>query len=96
MPQPKILFIRYEFHLPFSHSLKEKRKPLKSLKERIKNKFNVSIAEIDAQDEWQRAVLGICILSSNAQQLERQVRQLENFIQDSSEMEIISIQQQWL
>jgi uncharacterized protein YlxP (DUF503 family) len=47
-----------ELHLPESNSLKSKRIIIKSLKDRIKNKFNVSIAEIDGNDLWQRCVLG--------------------------------------
>jgi len=96
MNSPHILFLRYEFRLSFAHSLKEKRQPLKSLKERIKHKFNASVAEIDAQDEWQRAVIGVCMLSADAQQLERQMSQLENFVLDSTEMEVVDIFQEWL
>ena len=96
MSQPKILFISFEFRLPFAHSLKEKRQPLKSLKERVKHKFNASVAEIDAQDEWQRAIIGVCMLSADAQQLERQMSQLENFVLESTQMEIVNIQHEWL
>ncbi len=96
MPHPKILFISFEFRLPFSHSLKEKRKPLKSLKERLKNKFNASVAEIDAQDEWQRAVIGVTLLSTDHAYLERQYHLLEQFVQESTQMELTDIQQQWL
>ncbi len=46
-----------ELHLPESNSLKSKRSVIKSLKDRISNKFNVSIAEIDLHDLWQRSVL---------------------------------------
>jgi len=96
MNSPHILFIRYEFHLAFSHSLKEKRQPLKSLKERIKNKFNASVAELDAQDEWQRAVIGVCMLSADTQQLERQMSQLESFVLESTEMEVVNIKHEWV
>ncbi len=51
-----------ELHLPEANSLKSKRFIIKSLKDRIKNKFNVSIAEVDANDLWQRSVLGaVCV-----------------------------------
>ena len=48
-----------DLHLPGVDSLKGKRQILLSLKERIQRKFNVSIAEVDGQDLWQRAVLGV-------------------------------------
>ena len=96
MNHPIILFISYEFRLSFSHSLKEKRQPLKSLKERIKHKFNASVAELEGQDEWQRAVIGVCMLSTDKQQLERQMSQLEKFVLESTEMEVMNIQHEWL
>lgn len=42
-----------------AHSLKEKRRALKALKDQIRSKWNVSVAEVDDHDNWQRAVLGI-------------------------------------
>ncbi len=53
-----------EIFLPFSHSLKEKRKVLNALKDRVKKKYNCAIAEIDFQDKWQRAKVGIITLNS--------------------------------
>lgn len=52
-----------ELHLGDANSLKEKRRILKSLIERIKNRFNVSVAEVAEQDLWQRSAIGISIVS---------------------------------
>jgi len=52
-------FLSLEIHIPYSHSLKEKRKRLNSFKERVKKKYNVAIAELDYQNKWQRAKIGI-------------------------------------
>lgn len=52
-----------ELHLGDANSLKEKRRILKSLIERIKNRFNVSVAEVAQQDLWQRSTIGISIVS---------------------------------
>jgi len=54
-----------ELHLGDANSLKEKRRVLKSLIERIKNRFNVSVAEVAQQDLWQRSTIGISIVSSD-------------------------------
>lgn len=54
-----------ELYIRQSHSLKEKRKLLQSIRARMKNKFNVSIAEIGEQDRWQKAVLGMAAISSD-------------------------------
>jgi hypothetical protein len=55
-----------ELHLAGNGSLKGKRSVLKSMIARISHDFNVSIAEVDAQNQWQRAVLGVACVSSSA------------------------------
>jgi len=60
-----------EIHLPGAGSLKAKRQVLRSLKERLKAHFNVSVAEIDHQDLWQRATLGIVGIASARGPLEQ-------------------------
>ncbi len=54
-----------EMRLENSHSLKDKRHVVQSLKERLRHKFNVSVAEIDCQDLWQRAVVAAVTVSSD-------------------------------
>jgi uncharacterized protein YlxP (DUF503 family) len=54
-----------ELHLPASNSLKDKRSVLKSVIRRIRNDFNVSIAEVDDQDVWRSAVLGVVTVSND-------------------------------
>jgi uncharacterized protein YlxP (DUF503 family) len=63
-----------EIHLPESHSLKDKRQVLRSLKDRLRGKFNVAVAELDGQDSWQRAVVGVVSLSNNTGHLEQSLR----------------------
>ncbi len=48
--------------VPESGSLKDKRQIVRSLKDRIRNRFNVSVAEVDHQDMWQRATLGVAVV----------------------------------
>jgi uncharacterized protein YlxP (DUF503 family) len=57
--------LRLEFHLADSHSLKEKRAVLKSLKDRLRGKFNVAVAEVDMHELWQRACLGVAALGGD-------------------------------
>ncbi len=54
-----------ELYIPQSHSLKEKRQVLRSIKAKIKNNFNVVIAEVGAQDRRQHAVLGVTTLAND-------------------------------
>jgi uncharacterized protein YlxP (DUF503 family) len=55
-----------DLHLPGANSLKDKRSVLKSVSRRIRNKFNVSIAEVEEQDVWRSAVLGVVTVSNDA------------------------------
>jgi uncharacterized protein YlxP (DUF503 family) len=54
-----------ELRLENSHSLKDKRHVVKSLKDRLRNKFNVAVAEIDHQDLWQRAAVAAVTVASD-------------------------------
>lgn len=59
-------FLSLDIHFPHSQSLKEKRKELNSLKDRVRKKYNVALAELDYQDTWQRTKIGIVTLNSRA------------------------------
>lgn len=52
-----------EIHLPESHSLKDKRQVLRSLKDRLRGRYNVAVAELEHTDLWQRATVGIVTLA---------------------------------
>ena len=60
-----------DIHLPYSHSLKEKRKRMLRFKDRLKNKYNVAFAELEFQDKWQRTRLGMVTLNSQKKSLKR-------------------------
>ncbi len=60
-----------ELHLPYAHSLKEKRMQVQRVKDRLRDKFNVAVAELDHQDVWQRALLGVVSISSSEQNLRK-------------------------
>ncbi len=59
-------FCRLVLHLPEAGSLKQKRSVLKSLTVRIRQKFNVSVSELDAHDLWQKAIVGVAIVSADS------------------------------
>jgi uncharacterized protein YlxP (DUF503 family) len=59
--------LRLTFHVPAARSLKEKRSAVRRFKDRIRSRFEVSVAEVDAQDLLQRAVFGVCVVSSEAE-----------------------------
>ena len=66
-----------ELRLENSHSLKDKRHVVESLKTRLRNKFNVAVAEIDYQDLWQRAAVAAVTVSSSQVHAEKVLRSVE-------------------
>ena len=69
-----------ELEIPASHSLKDKRQVIKGLKERVKNRFNVSIAEVDGLDSWNHAVLGVATVSSDRRHANEVIDKVINYI----------------
>jgi uncharacterized protein len=63
-----------EIHIPDAHSLKDKRQVLRSLKDRLRSRFNVAVAELDHQETWQRAQVGVVSLSNDAAHLDQSLR----------------------
>jgi uncharacterized protein len=65
-----------EIQLPYAHSLKEKRSVVQSLRNRLRSRFNVAVAELDHQDVWQRATLGVTSISNSQPLLESLLQQV--------------------
>ena len=61
---PTVGVLTLELRIDESHSLKDKRQIVKALKDRLRNKFNVAVAEIDYHDLWQRALIAAVTVSS--------------------------------
>ena len=67
--------------LAASHSLKEKRQVVRSVLERVRRQFNASVAEVEEQDAWQTAVLGIAVVSNQSAHAEQQVARIVHAIE---------------
>ena len=78
-----------ELHLPDSASLKDKRHVLKGLKEKVRAKFEVAVAEVDHQDVWQRATLAIAYVSADARHANTVVSKAMDFIEDNVEGQVL-------
>ena len=63
-----------EIHIPDSRSLKDKRQVLRSLKDRLKARYNVAVAELDHQDSWQRSQIGIVSISNDEAHLQQSLQ----------------------
>ena len=83
-----------KFFLHGNRSLKEKRRVVSSLKDRLKNNFNVSVAEVGDQDIWQSLHMGIVAVNSDPKYLEGQTRKLMSAIEKMHLAEITDCQTQ--
>ncbi|MFC1555598.1 DUF503 domain-containing protein [candidate division KSB1 bacterium] len=73
--------VSIELHIPAAGSLKEKRAVINSLKTKVGNKFNVSIAEVDYLEKWQRAALGICVVGESKGYIDSVIEKVGKFIE---------------
>ena len=81
---------RVSLRLPENESLKGKRRVLKSITTRVRSKFNVSVAEVDDQNLWQLATLGICCVSNDKRFTNEVLSKVVDFIVDGRfELEIL-------
>ena len=86
-----------ELYLHDNFSLKGKRQVLRSIVQRARKRFNVSISEVEDQDLWQKAVLGICAVGNDRRRVNSTLDQVVNFIEEThltdvadSQIEIIN------
>ena len=83
---------RLELLLHGNFSLKGKRQVVKSVVERARKRFNISVAEVEDQDLWQKAVLGICTVSNDRQRVNSILDQVVNFIENTNLAEVADSQ----
>jgi hypothetical protein len=79
-----------EIHLPDVGSLKGKRHALKGLKERVRARYEVSVAEVDHHDLWQRATLALACVSNDARHANEVVSKAMDFIEEHVEGRVIN------
>ncbi len=79
----------YEMHFPEVHSLKEKRHILRSLIDRVKAKFNASIAEVAHNDLWQRGTLGVAMVANDRILLQQMAQKIDDILCDHSQVQIV-------
>ncbi len=78
-----------ELHISGNSSLKGKRRVVKSIKDRVQGRFNVSIAEVDRLDDWQRATLGIACVSNNPRLVDEILNKVVNLIEGDADARIL-------
>ncbi len=86
---------RIDLFLPESRSLKAKRQVIKGLKDRIRNRFNVSVAEVEHQSLWQRATLGLAMVSEERGYIDRTLRQVLDLVQAEPRLLVLDHAFEW-
>lgn len=79
-----------------SQSLKDKRQVLHSVKDRLRGKFNLSVAEVDGQDLWQKAVLGMACVANDGGYAEQVLEQALNVIKSMPTIELVRVHRELL
>ena len=79
-----------QIHLPGAGSLKDKRQVLRSLKDHLRDRYNVAVAEIEHQDLWQRAAVGIVGIASARAPLEKMFQEIQGEVERRVPGEVLS------
>ena len=85
--------VRIELHIPAATSLKEKRSVVRSLKDRIRQRVHAAVAEVDHQDLWQRAALGVAVVSGESRQVDEQLQAIRNLVESTYEAQLLDWQE---
>ena len=86
--------VRIELHLPAATSLKDKRSIVRGLKDRIRQRVHAAVAEVDHQDLWQRAALGVAVVSGEARQVGEMLQSVRNLVESTFGAELLDWQEQ--
>ena len=83
---------RVVLHIPDSGSLKAKRFVLRRLKDRVRNKFNVSIAEVDDHDLWQKATIAVAVVSRDGRFADKVISNVLRMIESERGFTVVDIE----
>jgi uncharacterized protein YlxP (DUF503 family) len=80
-----------EIHVHGSQSLKQKRGVVRSIAQRVRNRFHLSVAEVGGQDTWQRCVLGLAAVGSDPVRIRSVLEQAGRFIEELHLAEVVHV-----
>jgi len=84
-----VALMRFDLRIPGAHSLKQKRHVVKSLTAAVRSKFNVSVAEVDHHDLWQRTTLAVAATGAERHHVRTVMQRVERFVEAWGEVEVI-------
>jgi hypothetical protein len=86
---------RLSLYIPHAHSLKEKRAVIRPILDGSRNRYRVASAEVDSNDAWQRATLGMAAVAATAGHVEEVLDEVERFVWSFPEVEVLSAERTW-
>ena len=78
-------------HVADADGLKPKRKVARSIIDKARSRFNAAVAEVDANDLWQRLEIGFCVCGNQVAQVEEQMRNITNFVDNLGLAEVVDV-----
>lgn len=86
---------KIELFLPASHSLKERRRVVNSVKSRLQSHFNISVVETSDDHLWQKATLGFALVSSNYSGLQETLEAIDRHLGNNPDFEVIDFKYEY-
>jgi uncharacterized protein YlxP (DUF503 family) len=84
-----VVSLHVTLRLYSANSIKEKRQVVKSVRERLRHRFNVAVAEVGAQDQWRTAELGLVTVASDGKLADREVEAITRFLDGDARFEMV-------
>ena len=91
-----VLAVEIDLRLPQCQSLKEKRSVLRPVLEGLRNRHPVAVSEVDHQDLWQRAAIGMAAVSATPTHAQEMMDEAERFVWSFPELEVLRTASRWL
>jgi len=86
----------FDLHVSQSRSLKAKRAAIRPIVDGLRHRFPVSVAEVDHQDQWQRAAIGVAVIGSSESQVRDVLASVERFVVAAADIELLDVETAWL
>ena len=93
---PHILYAVYSLRFHGTQSLKDKRRIIKGLKDRLRYRFNLSLAEIGGFDQWRTAMLGMTMINTERSEIDKMIESINNVIEETRDAEVVDMHREWL
>ncbi|HEX9506422.1 MAG TPA: DUF503 domain-containing protein [Acidimicrobiia bacterium] len=88
--------VEFDLHIPQSRSLKAKRAAIRPVVDGLRHRFRISVAEVDHQDQWQRAAIAVAIVAESDGRVQELLDAVGRFVTGAPDLELLSTETAWL